>query len=84
MANISIRTLMLVTLGAGILITLFTRGAPSANVFHACLVLAFAIPGASWGYDRSPTGRSVAIGLCSWAIFGTLVLSMYVVLRAVG
>lgn len=81
MSKISIRTLMLITLGVGLLITLFTRGAPSADAFHAVLVLAFAIPGASWGYDRKRTSRSVAIGLCVWAIVGTVVLSAYILIR---
>lgn len=80
MIKLSIRTLMLVTLGIALLITIFTNGAPSANIFHTVLVLAFAIPGASWGYDRNPTSRSAVIGLCVWAIVGTLVLSAYVLL----
>jgi len=80
MMKLSIRTLMLVMLGIALLITIFTNGAPSANIFHTVLVLAFAIPGASWGYDRNPTSRSAAIGLCVWAIVGTLVLSAYVLL----
>ena len=84
MAKVSIRTLMLFTLGIALLITLFTRGAPSANIFHTVLVLAFAIPGASWGYDRNPTSRSVAVGLCIWACVGTLVLSAYVLLGGFG
>ena len=80
MAKISIRTLMLITLGAAILFTIFTQGASSVNMFHTLLVLAFAIPGASWGYDRNPTSRSVAIGLCTWATVGVLVLSAYFLL----
>ena len=81
MGTISIRTLMLATLGVGLLTMLFTRGASSANAFHTILVLAFAIPGASWGYDRKRTIRSVAVGLCIWAIVGTLVLSAYILIR---
>ena len=84
MAKTSIRTLMLITLGVAMLITLFTRGASSANAFHTMLVLAFAIPGASWGYDRNPTSRSVAIGLCIWACVGTMVLSVWVLLGEFG
>ena len=84
MAKISIRTLMLITLGIAMLITIFTRGAPSADIFHAVLVLAFAIPGASWGYDRNRTSRSAVIGLCVWAIIGSLVLSAYVLLGGFG
>ena len=75
MAKISIRTLMLITLWVAMQIAIFTGGASSANMFHTILVLAFAIPGASWGYDRNPTSRSVMIGLCTWAVVGALVLS---------
>ena len=78
MAKISIRTLMLITLGVAMLIAIFTRGASSDNAFHTILVLAFAIPGASWGYDRNRTSRSVVFGLCIWATVGALVLSAYV------
>lgn len=81
MANVSIRTLMLITLGIALLTTLFTRGASSASLFHTVLVLAFAIPGASWGYDRKPTSRSLVTGLCIWAVVGTLVLSAYILVR---
>jgi len=51
MVKVSIRTLMLATLGFAMLFAIFTRGAPSANAFHTIIVLAFAVPGASWGYD---------------------------------
>ena len=84
MAKVSIRTLMLITLGIAMLIAIFTRGASSANAFHTILVLAFAIPGASWGYDRNPTSRSAVVGLCVWATVGTLVLSAYVLLGVFG
>lgn len=73
--------MMLIMLSVAMLITIFTRGASSVNAFHTILVLAFAIPGASWGYDRNPTSRSVAMGLCIWAVVGTLVLSAYVLVR---
>ena len=68
---------MLITLGIAMLFMIFTRGASSANAFHTILVLAFAIPGASWGYDRNPTSRSAVLGLCLWATAGTIVLSTY-------
>ena len=84
MAKISIRTLMLITLGLAMLITIFTGGASSANMFHTVLVLAFAIPGASWGYDRNPTSRSAVIGLCTWAVVGAVVLSAYVLIGGFG
>lgn len=75
---------MLITLGIALLITIFTRGASSANMFHTILVLAFAIPGASWGYDRQRTSRSLVIGLCVWATVGALVLSAYVLIGGFG
>ena len=81
MGNISIRTMMLVTFGVGLLAVLFTRGAPSVDAFHTILVLAFAIPGASWGYDRKPTSGSIVFGLCVWAVVGTVVLSSYILIR---
>ena len=80
MAKISIRTMMLVTFGVGLLAVLFTRGAPSVDAFHTILVLAFAIPGASWGYDRKPTSGSIVFGLCVWAVVG-VVLSSYILIR---
>lgn len=78
MKNISIRTLLLLTLGFGILFSIFNFGAQSANAFHTLLVLAFAIPGASWGYDVSPSSRDAAIGCCVSAIAGTVLLSAFV------
>ena len=84
MVKISIRTLMLVTLGVAMLFTIFTNGASSANMFHTILVLAFAIPGASWGYDRNPTSKSVVIGLCTWAVVGAVVLSAFVLIGGFG
>ena len=72
---------MLVTLGIAMLVSIFTYGASSVTMFHTILVLAFAIPGASWGYDCKPTSRSVALWLCVWATVGTLVMSAYVLMR---
>ncbi|MEM8680940.1 MAG: hypothetical protein AAGF97_16465 [Planctomycetota bacterium] len=84
MATISLRTLLLITLGIAMLVMIFSRGAASASVFHTVLVLAFAIPGASWGYDRQPSSRSAAVGLCVWAITGSLVVSAYALLGGFG
>ena len=78
MKKLSIRTLLLLTMGAGMLITIFTRGASSANMFHTILVLAFAIPGASWGYDQSNSSRGLVVGCCVSATLGTILLSAFV------
>ena len=84
MYKLSIRTLMLVTLGFAMLITIFTRGASSANMFHLILVLAFAIPGASWGYDQNQNSRGLVIGFCASAVIGTVLLSAFVLLGGFG
>lgn len=78
MNKISIRTMLLLTFGVGILLSIFSYGARSANQFHALLVLAFAIPGASWGYDIVPSSRGAVIGCSLSAIVGTVLLSVFV------
>ena len=80
MKKMSIRTLLLLTLGAGILLSIFTYGSTSANMFHSLLVLAFAIPGASWGYDITRTSRGLVVGCCASAVIGTVVLSTFFLL----
>ena len=80
MKKVSIRTLMLLMLGMAMLITIFTKGASSANMFHTILVLAFAIPGASWGYDQSNSSRGLVIGCCLSATVGTVLLSLFVLM----
>lgn len=80
MNKLSIRTLLLVTLGVGILLSIFTYGSTSANMFHSLLVLAFAIPGASWGYDMTRTSRGLVVGCCTSATVGTVLLSAYVLM----
>ena len=72
--HFSLRTLMMAVTGSAMLCGLFTCGAASAVVAHTVLVLAFAIPGASYGYDLGGNSRSAVIGLCIAASAGTLVL----------
>lgn len=62
------------------LVSIFTYGASSANSFHTMLVLAFAIPGASIGYDVNHKSRSAVIGCCVSAVVGTVLLSAFVLL----
>lgn len=80
MKKLSIRTMLLLTLGMGILFSIFTYGSTSANMFHFLLVLAFAIPGASWGYDVTRTSRGLVIGCCVSATIGTVLLSAFVLM----
>ena len=75
----SIRSLMLTTLGFALLISIFLFGA-SVNRFHAQLILAFAIPGSSFGYDRWGTSRGIVIGTCVSATVGTLLVSSIILL----
>jgi hypothetical protein len=72
--HFSLRTLMLAVLGTAMLCGLFTCGAASAVVAHIVLVMAFAIPGARFGYDLGRTSRSAVVGLCVAASAGTLAL----------
>ena len=78
MKTIGIRTMLLLTLGVGILLSIFSYGALSANERHTLLVVAFAIPGASWGYDMIPTSRGAVAGCCASAILGSVLLSIFV------
>ena len=72
--------MLLLTLGMGILFSIFTYGSTSANMFHFLLVLAFAIPGASWRYDVTRTSRGLVIGCCVSATIGTVLLSAFVLM----
>jgi hypothetical protein len=78
----SIRTLLLTTVGFAILCGLFnSRGLRmSAEAVHTLLVLAFAIPGGSYGYDVGGNGRSAAVGTCVAAVLGTLIVSAIVLI----
>ena len=54
----SIRTMLLTTLGFAILCGLFQGTGLNVNIIHALIVAAFAIPGASFGYDTIASSKS--------------------------
>ena len=68
------RTLLLIVLGFAMLCALFTCGGVTPVLGHTVLVLAFAIPGGSYGYDIGRSSRSIAVGVCIASVVGTLVL----------
>jgi len=82
--KLSIRSLLLTTLGIAMLFRIFNFGASSVNMFHTQLVLAFAIPGASLGYDQFGNSRGIVVGTCLSAILGTGVLSTIFLLGGFG
>jgi len=84
MKKLSVRTLLLLTLGAGILLSVFTYESTSASMFNSfLLLLAFAIPGGSWGYDIWSSSRGVVAGCCVSATLGMVFLSAFVVMGGV-
>lgn len=76
----SIRTMLAVTLGYAILCGLFRGTGLNVNVIHALIVAAFAIPGASFGYDQGRTSRAAVIGMSVAAVAGTCALSAYILI----
>jgi hypothetical protein len=76
----SLRTLMLAVLGFSLLCGLFAGSGTTPAVAHTLLVLAFAIPGGSLGYDLGRSSRSLAIGVCVSSVAGTLVVGGAVLL----
>lgn len=76
--RISIRTVFLTMLSVCLLLAFYTQGASSPLAGHTTLVIAFAIPGGSWGYDVTQTSRGAAIGTITTAIIGTVALSVLV------
>ena len=80
MKRFSLRTLMLGVMGFAILCGVFHSRGLNVNVVHLLLVLAFAIPGASYGYDIGRSSRSAVIGTCTAAVGGTLLVSVYVLI----
>ena len=80
MKHFSLRTMLLATLGLAILGGLFTSAGWRANVFHALLVLAFAVPGGSYGFDVGRSSRGVAIGVSVSAVAGTVLLSAIILI----
>lgn len=81
--RVSIRTVGFTMLSVCLLLAIYTQGASSPLASHTTLVLAFAIPGGSWGYDITQTSRGAAIGLIATAIIGTVTLSALVLLNEV-
>ena len=80
-SRFSLRTLLLATAGFAILCGLFTSRGLDATLVHTLLVLAFAIPGGSYGYDVGGSSRSVAVGTSVAAVAGTLLVSAMVLLE---
>jgi hypothetical protein len=80
MIRFSLRTILLATMGFAMLCGLFTSRGWNATVFHTLLVLAFAIPGGSYGFDIGRSSRSAAIGTSIAAVAGTLVVSAVVLI----
>ena len=75
MSKFSLRTLLLATFGFAMLCGLFTSRGMNADLFHALLVLAFAIPGGSYGFDVTRTSRGIAVGSSVAAVAGTVLVS---------
>jgi hypothetical protein len=75
MSRFSLRTLLLATFGFATLCGLFTSRGLSADLFHALLVLAFAIPGGSYGFDVTRSSRGIAVGSSVAAVMGTVLIS---------
>lgn len=80
MHRFSLRTLLLTVAAFAVLCGLFTSRGWNADLFHLLLVLAFAVPGGSYGYDVGRTSRSVAIGTSVSAVTGTLFISALVLI----
>ena len=76
----SLRTLMLSVLGFAIVCGLFTSGGMAPVAAHTVLVLAFAIPGGSIGYDIGRSSHSIVLGICIASVTGTLILGGAVLL----
>jgi len=76
----SLRTLLLTTLGVAMLCSLLRPTGMTATGVHTILVLAFAIPGASYGYDLGRSSRWAAIGTSVAAILGTSIISAAVLI----
>ena len=80
MNRFSLRTLMLGVMGFAILCGLFCARGMNVNAVHLLLVLAFAIPGGSYGYDVGRSSRSAVIGTCTAAMGGSLLVSLCVLI----
>jgi hypothetical protein len=76
----SLRTMMLSVLGSALICGLFTSGGMAPVAAHTILVLAFAIPGGSLGYDVGRSSRSAAVGVCLASVAGTVALGAAVLI----
>jgi hypothetical protein len=74
----SLRTLMLAITGVGLLLALIVSLRVTPTVGHLLLVLAFAIPSGSYGYDIGGSSRSAVVGTVVGAIGGTIAISVFV------
>lgn len=72
--------MLLVTLGYAILCGLFQGTGLGATAVHSLIVAAFAIPGASFGYDQGHSSRAAVIGTSVAAVVGTCALSVYILI----
>ena len=80
MTRFSVRTLLLATMGFAILCGLFTSSGLDPTLAHTLLVLAFAVPGGSYGFDVGRSSRSVALGTSVSAVAGTLLVAAVVLI----
>jgi hypothetical protein len=72
--------MLLAVTGLSMLCGLLTmRGMPEV-VIHTLLVLAFAIPSGSYGYDIGRSSRSVVVGTSVGAVGGTVFVSAAVLI----
>ena len=76
----SLRTMLLTTLGFAILCGLLQGCGLSVTAIHTLIVAAFAIPGASFGYDQGRSSRAAVIGTSVAAVIGTCVVSAWILI----
>jgi hypothetical protein len=69
---------MLTIAGMGLLLALIVSIRVTPTVGQLLLVLAFAIPGGSYGYDIDASSRSAAVGTVLGAVGGTITISVFV------
>lgn len=74
---------MLLTAGVALLCVAATPGIDMA-LAHVLLVLSFALPGGSYGYDYGKTADSAAFGTLISAVLGTVLVSLIVIAKDFG
>ena len=77
--NFSLRTLILVTTGIACILGVALAPGINPTLARLVLVLAFAIPGGSVGYDRRKTLDAAALGTIVAAIGGSVLMSGFVI-----